>query len=66
MSIDRYHHATLDQPSLAEIQLLEQELSIILVAVEPDPAPAQLSEQALKRLQALEQQTGTILVAYNH
>ncbi len=66
MTIDRYHTATLDQPSLTEIQQLEQELGIVLLAVEPDPLPAQLSEQALKRLQALEQHTGKVLIAYSH
>ena len=66
MSIDRYHTATLDPQSLADLQQLEKELNILLVAVAPDPAPAQLSDEALSQLQSLEEQTGAVLVAYEH
>jgi hypothetical protein len=65
MSIDRYHTATLDKNMLAGIQQLEQELGVVLVAVDPDPAPAQLGDKALQRLQAMEQQTGKVLLAYS-
>jgi hypothetical protein len=65
MSIDRYHTASLDKNMLAGIQQLEQELGVVLVAVAPDPAPAQLGDEALQRLQAMEQQTGKVLLAYS-
>lgn len=66
MTIDRYHTANLDEGTLADIQQLEQELNVVLLAVEPDPTPAQLNEQALQKLKALEQQTGKVLLAYKH
>jgi hypothetical protein len=65
MSIDRYHTATLDKNTLTDIQQLEQELGVVLVAVAPFPAPAQLADDALQRLQAMEQQTGKVLLAYS-
>ena len=64
MSIAQYHNAELNKTSLNQLQALEQELGVILVAIEPDPEPARLSEQQLRQVQALEAQTGKVLVAY--
>jgi hypothetical protein len=66
MPIDRYHSAVLDPSTLTDIQQLERELDIVLLAVEADPTPAQLSDQALQRVKALEQRAGKVLVAYSY
>ena len=52
-------------PTTDAFSALAKELGVVLVAVDPDPAPAQLSDRALQRLQDLEQQTGKLLLAYS-
>ena len=64
MSIDHYHNASIDSHTLQNLQQLEDELGVILVAVEPDPAPAHLSDDQLNRLKAAEKAMGKVLLAY--
>ena len=67
MSSALFYTAQLDQPMLADLQKLETELGVTLVAMESDssPVPAQLSETQLQRIQALEDKSGKVLLAYN-
>jgi hypothetical protein len=67
MSSALFYTAQLDQPTLADLQGLETELGVTLVAMESDssPVPAQLSETQLQRIQALENKSGKVLLAYN-
>ena len=55
--------AQLDAAQLASLQSLEKELGSVVVAVEPEPAPAKLSPDQVQRLQAVEKQLGVVLVA---
>ncbi len=64
MHTDHYHFSQLDESTLKDVQALEKELGVTLVAMEPDPDPAQLSEAQLQSIQALEKKTGKVLVAY--
>ncbi len=66
MSSALFYTAQLDQPTLADLQALENELGVTLVAMDSDssPAPAQLSETQLQRIQALEDKSGKVLLAY--
>ena len=66
MNTEHFHPADLDATTLKDIQLLEHELDVVLVALEPDPEPAQLSKDQLARIRALEEKTGKVLVAYQH
>ncbi len=63
ISIDHYHTATLDKDTLNDIQQLEHDLGVLLVAVALDPAPALLGDETLRRLEAMERQTGKVLLA---
>ena len=65
MPLANYHSAQLDQAALENVQQLETELGVVLVAIEPDPQPASLSDEQLHRIRTLEQQTGKVLVAYS-
>jgi hypothetical protein len=67
MSSALFYTAQLDQPTLADLQELETEFGVTLVAMESDssPIPAQLSETQLQRIQALENKSGKVLLAYN-
>lgn len=65
MPLANYHSAQLDQAVLKNVQQLENELGVVLVAIEPDPQPASLSEAQLHRIRTLEQQTGKVLLAYS-
>ena len=65
MSSANYRTAMLDKATLDTIQQLENELALVLVAIEPDPQPAMLNEEQLHRIQALEKQTGKVLLAYS-
>ena len=64
MTLANYHSAQLDQGTLDNVQQLERELGVVLVAIEPDPQPAQLNDDQLERIRTLEQQTGKTLLAY--
>lgn len=65
MSIEHFHPAALDGSTLQQIQALENELGVVLVAIEPDPEPAKLSPEQLDRIQAIEASTGKVLLAYD-
>jgi hypothetical protein len=67
MSSALFYTAQLDQRTLTDLQELETEFGMTLVAMESDssPIPAQLSETQLQRIQALENKTGKVLLAYN-
>jgi hypothetical protein len=67
MSSALFYTAQLDQRTLTDLQELETEFGVTLVAMESDssPIPAQLSETQLQRIQALENKTGKVLLAYN-
>jgi hypothetical protein len=67
MSSALFYTAQLDQPTLADLQELETEFGLTLVAMDSDssPVPAQLSETQLQRIQALEDKSGKVLLAYN-
>ena len=65
MASANYRTAMLDKATLDTIQQLENELALVLVAIEPDPQPAMLNEEQLHRIQALEKQTGKVLLAYS-
>lgn len=60
-----YHIADLDQSALADVQALEKDLGVTLVAIESAPAPARLTQEQLERVQALEKETGKVLLAYD-
>ena len=64
MTLPNYHSANLDQTALENVQQLESELGVVLVAIEPDPQPATLNDDQLERIRTLEQQTGKTLLAY--
>jgi hypothetical protein len=66
MPLANYHSAELDQADLKNVQQLESELGVVLVAIEPDPQPASLSNEQLHRIRTLEQQTGKVLLAYSN
>ncbi|NRA42142.1 MAG: hypothetical protein HRU21_07505 [Pseudomonadales bacterium] len=66
MNTENFHPAELDATTLKDIQLLEHELDVVLVALEPDPEPARLNQDQLARIRALEAKTGKVLVAYQH
>jgi hypothetical protein len=66
MSMDHYHVANLDQNVEQQLHDLERELGVVVVALERDPAPAQLSPEQLVRLKAAEQAMGKVLVAYQY
>ena len=59
--------AQLDQSTLNDLQNLESELGVTLVAVEANeaPAPAKLNEAQVKRIQELEEKSGTVLLAFH-
>jgi hypothetical protein len=67
MSSSLFYTSQLDRPTLADLQALENELGVTLVAMnaDPSPTPAQLSETQLQRIQALEDKSGKVLLAYS-
>ena len=66
MSSTLFYTAKLDEPTLGDLQNLENELDVTLVAMDSNSAqvPAQLSEAQLRRIQALEVKAGMVLLAY--
>jgi hypothetical protein len=58
--------AQLDEARMKQVQALERELGVWLVALEPEAQPASLSDEQLKKLQAKEKELGVVLVAYQH
>lgn len=55
---------TLDKDNLAKLQALEKELGCCVVAFEPRPEIATISQAQLNQLQNLEKQANAVLVAY--
>ena len=66
MSSTLFYTAKLDEPTPGDLQNLENELDVTLVAMDSNSAqvPAQLSEAQLQRIQALEVKAGMVLLAY--
>lgn len=62
-----FYTAQLDRSTLQELQELESEFGVTLVAMEPDVSqvPAALSDQQLRSLQALEEKSGKVLLAFS-
>jgi hypothetical protein len=54
----------LNNDQLTKIQSLEQQLGLVLVAVDPEPKLASLNAEEMKMLQQFEKRTGKILLAY--
>jgi hypothetical protein len=67
MSSSLFYTAQLDQPTMDDLQELEIELGVTLVAMESNPTPVatQLSDSQLERIQTLEGKSGKVLLAYN-
>lgn len=57
--------AKLDDDALKEIRALESETRTVLVALEPQPTLATLSEHDLQTIRAAEQRLGVVMVAYD-
>ena len=64
MSIHNMHPAHLNPTDLNQVQQLETELGLPVVAVEPDREYAQLDQEQLRKLQDMERRLGTVLLAY--
>ena len=65
MSHENFHAALLDDSGLKSLKALENELGLVMVAVEKDPKPAQLSADQIAKIQSTESELGTIIVAYD-
>lgn len=57
--------AKLDDAALDELRHLEQEMGTVLVALDPAPSLAHLSEDKLERLRQAEARLGVVMVAYD-
>ncbi len=55
--------AQLDGERMEQVQALEKEFGVWLVALEPEAQPASLSDKQVKKLQAKEKELGVVLVA---
>ena len=66
MTSSLFYTAQLGPSALKDIQTLEQNLGVTLVAMDCDNSsePAQLNAEQLQQLQALEQKSGKVLLAY--
>ncbi|MCX2978549.1 hypothetical protein N9052_02755 [bacterium] len=66
MTSSLFYTAQLGPSDLKDIQTLEQNLGVTLVAMDCDSSsePAQLNAEQLQQLQALEQKSGKVLLAY--
>ena len=58
------HVAQLDEREFQRLRELETELGVTLVALEPDPAFAELSAEQLQKLKTAERELKTVLIAY--
>ena len=60
-----FYTAQLDPTTLRELQDLEAELGVTLVAMQPDSSqePAELSDAQLERIRAMEDRSGKVLLA---
>ena len=61
-----FYTAQLDPSTLQELQNLESELGVTLVAMQPDSSqePAELSDDQLERIRAMEDKSGKVLLAF--
>ena len=65
MSDSKVKYASLSDEHLATLKVLEKELGVTLLALEPDNLPvAKLDPSQLKKLQATEGKLGVVLLAY--
>ncbi len=56
--------ASLDEATLSEIRNLEAEMGKVLVALNPAPAYAELSQDQLQKIRDAERKLGVVMVAY--
>jgi hypothetical protein len=59
-----YKIAALTKDEVDEINALEQELDVHIMAFEPEKALADLNEAEMERIQALEDALGVVLLVY--
>jgi len=65
MSASEVKFASLSDEHLATLKVLEKELGVTLLALEPDTLPvAKLDAAQVKKLQATETKLGVVLLAY--
>ncbi len=60
----QYHPAQISDQELEVIQTLEDDIDKVIVAVEPEPKFAELSESELANLQQAEKKLGVVMLAY--
>ena len=65
MAEARFQPASIDPSKLECLQGLEANLGKVLVALEPRPSIARLSDEELRKLQEAEEQLGVVIVAYD-
>jgi hypothetical protein len=56
--------AKLNENQLAKLRSAEQEMGVVLVALQPQYLFADLNEQQIEQLHTLEQDLGVVLLAY--
>ena len=64
MTARRMKIADLDESDLKKIQLLEEQMGTLIIALEPQIPLAELSDENLEMLKKLEEELGVLLVAY--
>ena len=66
MSTSLFYTANLDKGSLDELQSLEAEMGVTLIAFDSNPGaePSSLSDDQLQRLQAFEAKSGKVILAF--
>lgn len=55
----------LDRARLDKLQTLEKEMGCCLVALEPSPKLAAISDAQLKKIQAMEKKLDAVILAYD-
>lgn len=66
MTPSRMRIAHLDETALSKLQNLEKEMGTVIVALEPQYQPADLTADQVHRLQVLERELGVVLLAYRN
>ncbi len=61
----QYQPAQISDEDLQTIQNMENDMDKVIVAVEPEPKFAELSESELANLQQAEQKLGVVMLAYD-
>lgn len=66
MSTSLFYTANLDKGSLDELQSLESQMGVTLIAFDSSPGsePYSLSDEQLQQLQALEAKSGKVILAF--